>query len=140
VTSSARGPGAFAPGAALLAAGLLAVAAAPAGAAITATRDAPTVVRLAVDPARFMPSPQSPPSFYTGSGNIISLPPTGDPVGTGDAASALVPFPLDDTGFIVMSTGDATQADDPTGRARSRTRTTAALRSRSAVRTRRPAT
>jgi hypothetical protein len=113
VTASAHTRRAFAPGAALLAAGLLAVAAAPAGAAITSTRDAPTVVRLAVDPARFMPSPKYPPTFYTGSGKIVSLPPAGDPVGTGEAASALVPFPLDDTGFIVMSTGDATQADRP---------------------------
>ena len=108
-----RALGAFAPGAALVGAGLLAVAAAPAGAAITPTRDAPSVIRLAVDPAKFMPAPQSVPTFYTGSGEVTSLPPTGNPVGTGDAASALVPFPLDDSGFIVMSTGDATQADAP---------------------------
>jgi hypothetical protein len=95
----------------LAVAGLL--AAAPAEATITATRDAPTVVRLTVDPVRFTPSSQTPPSFFTGSGKIVSLPPSGNPVGTGDAASGLIPFPLDDTGFIVMSTGDATQADDP---------------------------
>jgi hypothetical protein len=108
-----RGRGVFAPAAALLGAGLLAVAAAPASAAITPTRDAPTVIRLAVDPAKFSPARKSVPMFYTGSGNVISLPPEGNPVGTGDAASALVPFPLDDAGFIVMSTGDATQADAP---------------------------
>ena len=60
-----------------------------------------------------MPGTQSVPTFYTGEGQVISLPPAGNPVGTGDAAGALVPFPLDDTGFIVMSTGDATQADAP---------------------------
>jgi hypothetical protein len=103
----------LAPAAALLAAGLVAIAAAPASAAITPTRDAPTVIRLAVDPAKFMPAPKSVPTFFTGSGKVASLPPDGNPVGTGDAASALVPFPLDDAGFIVMSTGDATQADAP---------------------------
>ena len=60
-----------------------------------------------------MAGTQSVPSFYTGEGQVISLPPEGNPVGTGDAASALVPFPLDDTGFVVMSTGDAMQADAP---------------------------
>jgi hypothetical protein len=108
-----RARGAFAPGAAIVGAGVLAVGAAPASAAITPTRDAPTVIRLAADPAKFMPATPSAPSFYTGPGKVTSLPPTGNPVGTGDGASALVPFPLDDSGFIVMSTGDATQADAP---------------------------
>ena len=98
-------------------AGIAAVAslatAGSAGATITAWRDAPTVVRLTVDPAKFTPSAQPPPSFYSGSGKIPSLPPGGSPVGTGDGASGLIPFPLDDTGFIVMSTGDATQAAEP---------------------------
>jgi hypothetical protein len=106
-----RARGACAP--ALLGVGLLGLAAAPASAAITPTRDAPTVIRLAADPAKFMPATPSAPSFYTGPGKVTSLPPTGNPVGTGDGASALVPFPLDDSGFIVMSTGDATQADAP---------------------------
>ena len=104
---------ALAPWAALVGAGLLAVAASPASAAVTPTRDAPTVIRLAVDPGKFLPGTQSVPTFFTGEGQVISLPPAGNPVGTGDAAGALVPFPLDDAGFIVMSTGDATQADAP---------------------------
>ena len=104
---------ALAPWAALVGAGLLAVAASPASAAVTPTRDAPTVIRLAVDPGKFIPGTQSVPTFFTGEGQVISLPPAGNPVGTGDAAGALVPFPLDDAGFIVMSTGDATQADAP---------------------------
>jgi hypothetical protein len=97
----------------LVTASLLAVSATPAGATITPSRSAPEIVRLVTDPNAFPQSGQFPPSFYTGSGKVISLPPNGNPVATADAASALVPFPLDTSAFLVMSTGNAAAADVP---------------------------
>ena len=107
-----RGP--VAPGAALVAAGLLAVAAAPAGAVITpiptphTSAGAAGAVRVAVDATKF-PTVGSA-IFFTGASKILSVPPGGNPVGTGDSGPS--PFPLDNGAFLVMSTGDATQADD----------------------------
>jgi hypothetical protein len=108
-----RTRGAIAPGAALVAAGLLA-AAAPAGAVITpiptphTSAGAAGAVRVAVDPTKF--STVGSAIFYTGASKMLSVPPGGNPVGTGDAGPS--PFPLDNGAFLVMSTGDATQADD----------------------------
>ena len=125
-----RTRGAVAPGAGLVAAALLAVAAAPAGATITpipsphASAGAAAAVRAAVDPAKF-PLGQIAPAFYTGASQILSVPPNGNPVGTGDAASALSPFPRDGAAFLVLSTGDATGRARPAGR-RSQTPTTVA--------------
>jgi hypothetical protein len=105
--------GAVAPRAALVAAGLLAVAAAPAGATITpiptphTSAGAAGAVRSTVDTARF--STVGSAVFYTGTSKTLSVPPGGNPVGTGDSGPA--PFPLDTGAFLVMSTGDATQAD-----------------------------
>ena len=52
-------------------------------------------------------------AFYTGASKTLSVPPNGNPVGTGDAASGLSPFPRDGAAFLVLSTGDATAADRP---------------------------
>jgi hypothetical protein len=111
VAKRTRGP--IAPGAALVAAGLLAAAAAPAGATVTPIPSPHTgagaagAVRLTVDAAKFSTIGSA--TFYTGASKILSVPPGGNPVGTGDSGPA--PFPLDTGAFLVLSTGDATQAD-----------------------------
>jgi hypothetical protein len=97
---------AIAPGAALVAAGLLAAAAAPAGAVITPTRNATTAANAAVGPG-FTLSSQIPPGFQQ------PLPPNGNPVGTNDPKTPLLAFPRDGLTFLVLSTGDAVQADQP---------------------------
>ena len=99
--------GAVAPRAALGAAGLLAVAAAPAGATITPTarrrrRRERALVRLRASPSSVQSSRSSRRAAQ------------GNPVGTGDAMSGLdrrsrVTAPS----YLVLSTGDATQADQP---------------------------
>jgi hypothetical protein len=105
-----RTRGAIAPGAALVAAGLLAAAAAPAGATIRpVTRDnagALTATNAAVV-AGF------PPLNQTNPPNFLAIPPNGNPVGVGDAASGLAGFPRDGATFLVLSTGDATGGDQP---------------------------
>jgi hypothetical protein len=51
--------------------------------------------------------------FFRDPTGLPTVPPKGNPVGLGDNTSPfLPPFPLDDTNFLVLSTGDATQADD----------------------------
>jgi hypothetical protein len=100
-----RTRGAVAAGAALVAAGLLAAAAAPAGAVIAPTRDATIASNAAVGPGFTVP-PQTPPNFPM-------LPTTGNPVGTNDPKTPLPAFPRDGLTFLVLSTGDAAQADRP---------------------------
>jgi hypothetical protein len=97
VARRTRGP--IAHGAALVAAGLLA---APAGATIRATSDAETARAAVVGPG-FATLVQSP---------FLAVP-GGTPVGVGDALSGLTPFPRDGSSYLVLSTGDATQADQP---------------------------
>jgi hypothetical protein len=98
-----RTRGAVAPGAALVAAGLLAVASAPAGAVIAPTSD-PQAARAAVVGPGIATLVQTP---------FLTLPPQGTPAGVGDASSGLTPFPRDGSSYLVLSTGDATQADKP---------------------------
>ena len=98
IASSTRG----AMGAATaLAAALLAVA--PAGAAITSTTDAEAVRAALVGSG--LPAMQTP--FLT------VLPPQGDPVGIGDTVGAPTPFPRNGSSYVVLSTGNATLADQP---------------------------
>jgi hypothetical protein len=101
VAKRTRGP--LASGAALVAAGLLAVAAAPAGATIRATSD-PETARAAVVGPGIATLVQSP---------FLTVPPQGTPVGVGDALSGLTPFPRDGSSYLVLSTGDGTRADQP---------------------------
>jgi hypothetical protein len=89
----------------LATASLLAVAAAPAGATITPTRDALTATNAAVV-AGFPLDPQGPAFF-------LAIPPNGNPVAVADAASGLAGFPRNGTTFLILSTGDATRADQP---------------------------
>jgi len=107
--------GAVAPRAALVAAALLAAAAAPAGATITpVNHDSPgaaTAVRFAVDPTRFPTVGAG--MVYSLPGGPLQIPPKGNPLAYADGASGLTPFPRDGTNFLVLSTGDAMQADDP---------------------------
>ena len=46
-----------------------------------------------------------------GAASFVSIPPTGNPAGVGD--TAIAPFPADGPTYAVLSTGDATQADQP---------------------------
>src|SRR6478609_9533966 len=91
--------------------------AASAGATITpiptphTSSGASGAVQQAVDPTKF-PLGRIAAAFYTGASKMLSVPPNGNPVGTGDTASGLAPFPRDGAAFLVLSTGDATQADD----------------------------
>jgi hypothetical protein len=98
-----RTRGRIVPGAALVDAGLVAVAAAPAGATIRATSD-PETARAAVVGPGIATLVQSP---------FLTVPPQGTPVGVGDALSGLTPFPRDGSSYFVLSTGDATRADQP---------------------------
>jgi hypothetical protein len=52
---------------------------------------------------------------FTGGKTAFFIPtaPDGNPVGIGNAASNLPGFPRDGTTFLVLSTGDATRADQP---------------------------
>src|SRR6266576_3002970 len=75
-----------------------------------ASTGAATAVQAAVDPTKF-PLGRIAAAFYTGASKTLSVPPNGNPVGTGDAASGLSPFPRDGAAFLVLSTGDATAAD-----------------------------
>ena len=84
--------------------GLTALSAAPAGAAITPTRDALTAANAAVV-AGFPFDPQGP--------AFLLAPPSGNPVAVADAASGLPGFPRDGTTFLILSTGDATRANQP---------------------------
>jgi hypothetical protein len=81
----------------LTALSLLAMAA-PAGATVTATTDAPTLVSA-------MAAPQQ--TFPVAS---VTLPPNGFPAGT--STSVLPPFPFASP-YAVLSTGDATISDQP---------------------------
>jgi hypothetical protein len=101
VAKRTRGP--IAPGAALVAAGLLAVAAAPAGATITPTRDAAAAAGAIAGPGVTV-TPQS---------TFLTVPPQENPVGVADALSGLTPFPRNGASYLVLSTGDATRADQP---------------------------
>ncbi len=101
---SRRSRGAVAPAAAFVAAAWLAAAAAPASAAITPTRDALTAANAAVV-AGFPLDPQGP--------AFLLAPPSGNPVAVADAASGLPGFPRNGTTFLVLSTGDATRANQP---------------------------
>ena len=85
--------------AALVAAGLL-VTAASAGAAVTPSRDANAVA--AAIPAAGM---------SIGAASFLSIPPGGNPAGVSD--TPIAPFPADGPTYAVLSTGDATQADQP---------------------------
>jgi hypothetical protein len=107
VARRTRGP--IAPGAALVAAGLLAAAAPPAGATIRpVTHDTPGA-QTATNAAVVAGFPLNP----TGPAFFLAIPPNGDPVGVGDAASGLAGFPRNGATFLVLSTGDATLADQP---------------------------
>jgi hypothetical protein len=101
VASGTRG--AMAPGAVLAAVALLAAAAAPAGATVGATRDAETV-RAALVGSGLAGLTQNP---------FLTAPPQGSPVGIGDTLGAPAPFPRNGTTYVVLSTGDATKADQP---------------------------
>jgi hypothetical protein len=102
VAKRTRGP--IAHGAALVAAGLLAAAAtAPAGATITPTRDAAAAAGAIVGPGVTV-TPQS---------TFLTVPPQENPVGVADALSGLTPFPRNGASYLVLSTGDATRADQP---------------------------
>jgi hypothetical protein len=101
---SRRSRGAVAPAAALVAAALAAAAAAPASATITPTRDPATATNAAVA-AGFPLSTQG--QFF------LAIPPNGNPVATADAASGLAGFPREGSTFLILSTGDATRADQP---------------------------
>jgi hypothetical protein len=117
---SRRSRGAVAPAAALVAAAWLAAVAAPARATITpipsphTSTGAAAAVQAAVDPAKF-PLGRIAAGFYTGASKTLSVPANGNPVGMGDAASGLSPFPRDGAAFLVLSTGDATAADAADG-------------------------
>ena len=97
--------GAVAPWAALVAAGLLAVAAAPAAATITPlTHDS----KGAMAAAQAMTAD---PGFISGSATFLAVP-SGNSVATADAASGFPSFPRTVPTFLLLSTGDAMQADD----------------------------
>ena len=83
----------------LVATGLL-VTAASAGATVTPSRDANAVA--AAIPAAGM---------SIGAASFLSIPPGGNPAGVGD--TPIAPFPADGPTYAVLSTGDATQADQP---------------------------
>ena len=107
---------ALVPAAALVAAALGLIAA-PAGATVTpiptphASAGAAGAVRATVDTTKF-PTVGSG-DFFVGLSKMLSVPPNGNPVATADGASGLIPFPLDSAAFLVMSTGNAAQADSP---------------------------
>jgi hypothetical protein len=88
----------------LATASLLALSATPAGATITPTRDALTATNAAVVAGFPLDSLQ---------GQFLLAPPNGNPVAVGDTASGLAGFPRNGTTFLILSTGDATRADQP---------------------------
>ena len=83
----------------LVACGLM-VAAASSGAAVTPSRDADAVAGAI--PAAGM---------SIGAASFLAIPPTGNPAGVSD--SLIPPFPADGPTYAVLSTGDATLADQP---------------------------
>ncbi len=83
----------------LVACGLLVVAASS-GAAVTPSRDADAVAGAI--PAAGM---------SIGAASFLAIPPTGNPAGVSD--SPIAPFPADGPTYAVLSTGDATLADQP---------------------------
>jgi hypothetical protein len=89
----------------LVTAGLLLLAAAtPAGATISASRD-PNAIAAAMASG-----------VTLGSASFVEITPTpSNPAGVGD--SALAPFPSDGATYAVLSTGDVTQADQPSASA-----------------------
>jgi hypothetical protein len=88
--------------------------AAPAGATITPVphnSDGPPIaVRSAFSNFTFQSA-----AFYTGAGKVVSVPPNGNPIGWSDDASGLAPFPFPSDGkaFLILSSGDITQANQP---------------------------
>jgi hypothetical protein len=104
-----RGP--VAPGAALVAAGLLAVAAAPAGATVTPTTSGSAVLVAMATGA--LANPSLPASFpvLPPRANPPQTAPTAFPVAT--STSAIAPFPLTSP-YVVLSSGDARASDQPT--------------------------
>jgi hypothetical protein len=98
----------------LTALSLLAMAA-PAGATITPlTAHTDVALEGAVRPTLAGGTfPFTSANFFRGANQLPTVPPKGNPVGLGDNTTPfLPPFPLDGTNFLVMSTGDVTQADD----------------------------
>jgi hypothetical protein len=110
-----RSRGAIAPGAVLVAAALLGVAAVPAGATITplsSHTDAQLsgAMRLVLNGGTF---PISGANFYLNAQQQPTVPPKGNPVAVGDNMASPDPaFPRDGTAYLLLSTGDADQADD----------------------------
>jgi hypothetical protein len=97
--------GVIAPGAVAVAAGLLAVTAVPAGAVITATRDANAAANAVAGPGF---------TILTQPAPVLSpIPPNGNPVGVNDPKTPLPAFPRDGLTFLVLSTGNAEDADRP---------------------------
>jgi hypothetical protein len=82
----------------LVAIGLLATAAS-AGATITPDRDPATAIAAAADPRLVLGT--VPP--------FPNIPPNGNPVGVG--TGSVLPFPITPPSYLVLSTGDAAQAD-----------------------------
>jgi hypothetical protein len=100
-----RTRGAVAAGAALVAAGLLAAAAAPAGATITPVAHDTQGALQAVQAA-------AAPGFTVGGQGAFFVPAApGNSVGIG--TTGVPGFPRDGTTYLVVSTGDATQGDRP---------------------------
>jgi hypothetical protein len=89
-----------------IAALLAALAATPAGATITA-------VPQNVDGWQSAVRAASSASFSAQSAFNIGGTQTGTPIGIADAKSTLAPFPRDGTTYLVLSTGNATIADQP---------------------------
>jgi hypothetical protein len=106
---SKRGRGAVAPAAALVAAAWLAAAAAPSGATITPVTHDTVGAANATNAAVVSGFPLAP----QGSAFFLAVPPAGNPVAVSDAASGLPGFPRNGTTFLILSTGDATRANQP---------------------------
>jgi len=92
---------------AVLAAGGLLMAAAPAGAVVTPTTDGPTVRNAIAAPGQFTGLPAS---FVVIPPNATASMPTAFPVGT--STSVLPPFPVASP-YAVLSTGDSRVSDQP---------------------------
>jgi len=90
------------PGMLVSAVALASIAPATAGAAITPTRNAPDIAAAIAD------GPNAP--SVTGA-SFATIPPNGNPTAVSD--SALTSFPLAGASYGVLTSGDATLADDP---------------------------
>jgi hypothetical protein len=95
---------------AVLAAGGLLMAAAPAGASVTATTNAFTVFTAMAAPGQFGSTPSSAVTFPVIPKNALASTPSAFPAGT--STSVLPPFPLASP-YAVLSTGDARVSDQP---------------------------